>query len=194
MLDRHLRLILDAAHDGVLVENRDRVVYINLAYARLLGYPSTTEFHDVSIRDIAHPEDFERLTWFGRCRALGQPAPTRYTFRAIGRASEIILFDATISQTRIDGEFYITTVVREMPQHPAAAGDLTIPGTQHLSAREQEVLQHLLAGKRSKEIAETLGISEKTICTHRSRLFRKLALRGDRDLFRRAAELGLMAG
>lgn len=193
MLDRHLRLILDEASDGVLVESRDRVAYINLIYARLLGYPSTTEFHDASIRDIAHPEDFERLTWFGRCRMQGKPAPTRYTFRAVARGGDIVTFDAAISHTRVDGELFITTIVREL-QAKAAGRDLTLPGTQHLSPREREVMQHLLDGKRSKEIAEILGVSEKTICTHRSRLFRKLALRGDRDLFRRAAELGLIAG
>lgn len=195
MLDRHLRLILDEAHDGVLVECRDRVAYINAAYARLLGYPSTTAFHDITIREIAHPEDLEQLTWFGRCRAQGKPAPTRYNFRAVGRGGGIVSFDASISQTRIDGEFFITTIVRELQPHAhASTRDLTLPGTRTLSAREQEVLQHLLAGRRSKEIAEILGVSEKTICTHRSRLFQKLALRGDRDLFRRAAELGLMAG
>ena len=195
MLDRHLRLILDEAHDGVLVESRDRVAYINVAYARLLGYPSTTEFHDISIRDIAHPEDLEQLTWFGRCRLQGKPAPTRYTFRAIGRGGDVVSFDASISQTRIDGEFFITTVVRELQPHAdATPRDLTLPGTRALSAREREVMQHLLAGRRSKEIAAILGVSEKTICTHRSRIFQKLALRGDRDLFRRAAELGLMAG
>lgn len=193
MLDRHLRLILDEASDGVLVECRDRVAYINLAYARLLGYPSTTEFHDSSIRDIAHPEDFERLMWFGRCRAQGKPAPTRYTFRAMARGGDVVHFDATISQSRADGELFITTIVRELQPAPIAR-DLALPGTQQLSPREREVMQHLLDGKRSKEIAEILGVSEKTICTHRSRLFRKLALRGDRDLFRRAAELGLIAG
>ena len=54
-------------------------------------------------------------------------------------------------------------------------------------------MQHLLAGKRSKEIALILEVSEKTIWTHRARAFQKLALRGVADLFRVAAEAGLIA-
>jgi PAS domain S-box-containing protein len=194
MLDRHFHAVLDDAPDGVLIEARgDRVVYLNPAYARMLNYPSTTELSGASIRDIAHPEDYDRLSWFGRCRSDGKPAPTRYTFRALGRAGVEKTFDATISQTRVDGMLLITTIVRALA-HTAEvhAHDLALPGTDRLSARELEVLQLILQGKRSKVIATELGISEKTICTHRSRAFQKLALRGDRDLFLRAAELGLI--
>jgi DNA-binding CsgD family transcriptional regulator len=59
-----------------------------------------------------------------------------------------------------------------------------------LSPREGKVIEHLLAGRRSKEIALLLEVSEKTICTHRARAFSKLALRGIADLFRVAAECG----
>lgn len=192
MLDRHFRAALDNAPDGVLIETQgDRVVYLNPTYAQLLGYPSTTELHNATIRDIAHPDDYERLAWFGACRAQGKPAPTRYTFRVIARDGEVKSFDASISQTRIDGLLYITTIVREVVS-AAITTDLTLPGTQQLSARELEVIRLLLTGMRSKEIASSLEVSEKTICTHRSRAFNKLALRGDRDLFLRAAELGLI--
>ena len=123
-----------------------------------------------------------------------KPAPTRYTFRACARGGDVVTFDATISQTRIDGELFIMTMVRELQAdvQPSRAVKLDIPGVKRLSAREHEVLQHMLSGRRSKEIALLLNVSEKTIFTHRSRAFRKLALRGDRDLFRLAAELGLV--
>ncbi|MFP5245708.1 MAG: PAS domain-containing protein, partial [Thermoanaerobaculia bacterium] len=85
ILDRHLRAVLDSAPDGVLVESGDRVAYLNGAYAQMLGYPTPTELCGETIRAIAHPEDVDRLSWFGRCRREGKPAPTRYTFRACGR-------------------------------------------------------------------------------------------------------------
>jgi len=188
--DRHLRAILDQAPDGVLVERSERIAYINSAYAAMLGYPSCTELLGATIAEIAHPDDLDRLTWFGRCRREGKPAPARYSFRACGRADGIVSFDASISQTRVDGEILITTIVREQRQPEVASGETAIPGLQRLSAREREVLEHVLAGRRSKEIAAILNVSEKTICTHRSRAFRKLALRGERDLFRLAMQSG----
>jgi PAS domain S-box-containing protein len=188
MVDRHYQAVLDHATDGVLVEAGERIAYVNPAYARMLGYPSTTELTSATIRDIAHPEDFERLTWFSFCRRNGKPAPTRYSFRAQGR-QEIVSFDASISMVRIDGELLITTIVREsLTAHSGRS--LHVPGLQRLSGREQEVVALLLEGRRSKEIAALLNVSEKTIGTHRARAFQKLALRGVGDLFRVATESG----
>ncbi|HEX6095502.1 MAG TPA: LuxR C-terminal-related transcriptional regulator [Thermoanaerobaculia bacterium] len=189
ILERHFRAVLDNAPDGVLVEARDSIAYVNAAYAHLLGYASAYELCEATIRDIAHPEDCDRLLFFGRCRAEGKPAPTRYTFRARSRGGRTVTLDASISAARCDGELLITTVVREVPA-PAASPALELPGTKHLSPREREVVRYLLEGRRSKEIALMLDVSEKTIWTHRSRAFQKMALRGVGDLFRVAAETG----
>jgi PAS domain S-box-containing protein len=189
MLDRHFRAVLDHAPDGVLVEAGDRVAYVNEPYAGMLGYRSPADLAGTTIREIAHPEDFERLSWFGSCRSTGRPAPARYSFRACGRGGGVVTFDASVSMTRVDGEMLIMTVVREVPEARAAA-EFSLPGLERLSPRELEVLRYLLRGRRSKEIAAQLNLSEKTIGTHRSRAFRKLALRSDLDLFRLAAEMG----
>ncbi len=193
LIDRQLRAVLDGAPDGVLVESGDRIVYINPAYAHLLGYPSTTDLNTATLRDIAFEDDLERLTWFGTCRRMGNPAPTRYLFRARSRGGTAVSLDASISLTRFDQELLITTIVREVAvaEQPVPADlERAMPGLKRLSSREAEVLRHVMAGRRSKEIAALLGISEKTIGTHRSRAFRKLAVRNDRDLFRIAAEQG----
>ena len=191
--ERHFRVVLDAAPDGVLIECGDRIAYVNPAYARLLHYPSATELSSATINEIAHPDDLDRLRWFGRCRSEGKPAPTRYTFRARARDGEVVTFDASISQTRIDGELLITTIVRALqPVEEQTDAELELPGTKRLSPREREVIRHLLEGRRSKEIALLLDVSEKTIGTHRSRAFQKMALRGVGDLFRVAAERGLI--
>jgi PAS domain S-box-containing protein len=189
ILERQFRAVLDNAPDGVLVEARDSIAYVNAAYARLLGYASAYELCEATIHDIAHPEDCDRLLFFGRCRAEGKPAPTRYTFRARSRGGRTVTLDASISAARCDGEMLITPIVREVPE-AATSPALELPGTKHLSPREREVVQYLLEGRRSKEIALLLDISEKTIWTHRSRAFQKMALRGVGDLFRVAAETG----
>lgn len=53
-----------------------------------------------------------------------------------------------------------------------------------LTDREREVLQHLIVGKLNKEIALELGISQRTIEIHRSRIREKMQARGISDLIR----------
>lgn len=53
-----------------------------------------------------------------------------------------------------------------------------------LSQREQDVLQHLIAGKQSREIAEALCISIKTVEFHRANIREKLGVSSLSDLFR----------
>lgn len=61
-----------------------------------------------------------------------------------------------------------------------------------LSERERDVLRLLAAGQRTKEIAEQLGISAKTVETYRSRLMLKLGIDNLPGLVRFAIRAGLI--
>ena len=61
-----------------------------------------------------------------------------------------------------------------------------------LSAREKQVLVHLARGYTNREIAEWLGVSVKTVETHRARLCRKLGFRTRAELVQYALVEGLM--
>ena len=51
-----------------------------------------------------------------------------------------------------------------------------------LTAREREVLDHLVLGRLNKEIADSLGISQRTVEIHRARIREKMEARGLSDL------------
>jgi DNA-binding NarL/FixJ family response regulator len=57
-----------------------------------------------------------------------------------------------------------------------------------LSAREQEVLQLIAEGKTSREIAVILGLSVKTVQSHRTSLMQKLGLHDRGDLIKYAIQ------
>jgi FixJ family two-component response regulator len=46
-----------------------------------------------------------------------------------------------------------------------------------LSAREREVMEHVIAGRLNKQIAVDLGISEKTVKAHRAKVMEKMEAR-----------------
>ncbi|KWT97893.1 MULTISPECIES: LuxR family transcriptional regulator [unclassified Variovorax] len=53
-----------------------------------------------------------------------------------------------------------------------------------LSLREREVVGHLLAGRTAKETAREIGVELTTVRTHQYRAFRRLGIRGLKDLLR----------
>lgn len=58
------------------------------------------------------------------------------------------------------------------------------PGAERLSAREHDVLEQILAGARDKEAGRELGISPRTIETHRKSIMGKLGARNTAELLR----------
>ncbi len=96
-----------------------------------------------------------------------------------------------------EGEaFYSPPVARQLSE--AVRGELARErrtsdlGT--LSQREREVLRGIARGQTNKEIATELGISHRTVETHRESLMRKLRIRTVAGLTRFALELGLVDG
>jgi DNA-binding NarL/FixJ family response regulator len=61
-----------------------------------------------------------------------------------------------------------------------------------LTLREREVLQLVAEGKRTKELAQMLGISVKTADSHRTRIMRKVDIHDTAGLVRYAIRLGLI--
>jgi DNA-binding NarL/FixJ family response regulator len=68
-------------------------------------------------------------------------------------------------------------------------------GTDHVQAltlREREIVQLIAEGRTTKEVATTLGVSEKTIEAHRGNILRKLNLHSAVDLVRYAIRNNLV--
>jgi DNA-binding NarL/FixJ family response regulator len=55
---------------------------------------------------------------------------------------------------------------------------------QSLSAREREIMQMVIEGQTSKQMASALGISKSSVDTYRARVFRKLGVDSRSALFR----------
>lgn len=63
---------------------------------------------------------------------------------------------------------------------------------EHLTEREQEVLQLLALGLSNKEMAQRMVVSEGTIKTHVHNLIGKLGAQSRSQVLARAKELGLL--
>ena len=63
-----------------------------------------------------------------------------------------------------------------------------------LTARECEVMQHVIGGRLNKQIAADLDIAEQTVKQHRGRVMEKMAARSVADLIRVCEASGAFVG
>jgi two-component system, NarL family, response regulator NreC len=89
------------------------------------------------------------------------------------------------------GEIYLSPGVSRTVVQAFLAGS-TAPDDP-LSPREREVLQLIAEGKNMKQIGDLLGISNRTVETHRSRIMEKLDIHDVAGLVRYAIRRGLIA-
>lgn len=73
-------------------------------------------------------------------------------------------------------------------------GNMAIEGESHkkLSDREMEVLTLVSEGKTTKEVAEQLFVSARTVETHRVNMMKKLKVQNTAELIKKAAHLKLI--
>jgi FixJ family two-component response regulator len=86
-----------------------------------------------------------------------------------------------------DDEQLLSQVRAALESFDVAEAEKAEPGAplELLSSRQREVLQRVLDGKPSRQIAEELAISVKTVEFHRARIMQKLGVKTAAELFRR---------
>ncbi|MGA7339008.1 MAG: response regulator transcription factor [Terracidiphilus sp.] len=88
------------------------------------------------------------------------------------------------------GEIYLSPSISRIVAEAFLSKTTSHPDP--LTSRERQVLQLIVEGKSTKEIADVLGISVKTAETHRTRLMQKLDIHDVASLVRYAIRHGLV--
>ncbi|MFC1822847.1 response regulator [Thermodesulfobacteriota bacterium] len=97
----------------------------------------------------------------------------------------------------LKGDYYLDNsvskqVVERLMENPTKEARISDQPYGSLTPREQEVMRLLAEGLSTKQAAEKLFISPKTVENHRSNIFSKLDLHSVHELTRYAARLGLI--
>ncbi|GAA2620203.1 response regulator transcription factor [Dactylosporangium fulvum] len=201
LVRRGVRLILDSEPDlKVVAEAADGAEAIEKARA---------ERPDLAILDIA----MQRLTGLQAARELSRVLPDlrililtmydneQYFFAALKAGASGYVLKSVADRDLVEacraavrGEPFLypgaaNALIRNYLER-AASGDLG--SGRVITDREEEVLKLVAEGHSSKEIADILFISAKTVERHRANLLQKLGLRDRLELTRYAIRAGLI--
>ncbi|MEB3367351.1 response regulator transcription factor [Saccharopolyspora mangrovi] len=201
LVRRGVRLILDNEPDlTVVAEAGDGAEAIELA---------RSETPDLAILDIAMP----RLTGLQAARQLTRLRPDlrililtmydneQYLFEALksGASGYVLksvadrdLVEACRAAMRGEPFLYPGAVTALIRSYLDRAGQGEQVPDRAITDREEEILKLVAEGHSSKEIADLLVISIKTVERHRSNLMAKLGMRDRLELTRYAIRAGLI--
>jgi DNA-binding NarL/FixJ family response regulator len=201
LVRRGVRLILDNEPDlTVIAEAADGAEAVDLA---------RIEQPDLAILDVAMP----RLTGLQAARELTRTMPDlrvlfltmydneQYFFEAlrVGAAGYVLksvadrdLVEACRAAMRDEPFLYPRAVTALMRTYLERARDGDPLPARAITDREEEVLKLVAEGHTTKQIAEILFISVKTVERHRSNILQKLGLRDRLELTRYAIRVGLI--
>lgn len=201
LVRRGVRLILDNEPDlRVIAEVGDGAEAVEVVRA---------EKPDLAILDIAMP----RLTGIQAAREIAALRPNlrmlmltmydneRYFFESLkaGASGYVLksvadrdLVAACRAAMRDEPFLYPGAITALIRHYLARADDGELSTETALTVREEEVLKLVAEGHSSKEIADILVISFKTVERHRANMLHKLGLRDRVELARYAIRVGLI--
>jgi two-component system response regulator NreC len=168
---------------------------------------------DVTVLDISMPgqsglsvtAELRRHCPDTRVLILSMHDNTEYVLESVrAGAHGYLLKDTAATELRgavravAQGESYFSPPIASRLS-AVVRGDLAVEASPagllaQLTGREREVLIGVTRGLTNREIAAELGISHRTVETHRESLMRKLSLRSVAELTRFALETGVIGG
>ena len=108
----------------------------------------------------------------------------------VSKRSDLKELEGTISKV-LEGKVVFSETVKKSIEM-LSKGKKSERLFKKLSTREIEVLRYLNDGKKNKEVAQILGLDEKTISTYKLRLLAKLNVTNLVDLLKKAKDLDVI--
>jgi DNA-binding NarL/FixJ family response regulator len=174
-------------------EHRPDIVLLDIAMPELNGLEVASRIHrdhpDISVIILSMHSNEEYVLQALRAGASGyllkDSAPTELelALRSVARGETYL--SPSISKHVVDD--YLRRVSNKSLDEPRE------PGLQDLTPRQREILQLIAEGNSTKEIAQKLIVSVKTIESHRIQLMERLGIHDIAGLVRYAIRMGIVS-
>jgi PAS domain S-box-containing protein len=114
------RVVAENASDGILIATGEGVhVYANKRAAEITDY-SVAELLRTTIKDLVHPDEFEKIMERYRKRLAGKPVPRQYETIIIRKDGESVPIEMTAAKTVWQGQPADMVIIRDITERKQA--------------------------------------------------------------------------
>lgn len=135
-----LTSVYDSSRDGIIVEESERIVFVNRSYANLFGY-DPDELIGQSVRLVSEQGPDDRMTEYSRRRMRGEEAPSLYEFRATRKDGSTVDLEASVSTAQLGDKTCIIALCRDTTERKRAATEIQLQ-----QARFQQLFENAPMG------------------------------------------------
>ncbi len=195
-----LHLIATIAPVGIYrTDANGRYVWVNAKWIEMTGY-SFEDAQGFEWKKLIHPADRHRVAgeW---AKVIDGSKPFQLEYRHLRLDGSVLWIYSRMAEAkdrdgRVVGYIGVSTDITALHQLPDGSGNGSNGNgaDSTLTLREKEVVRHIAGGDSNKCAAERLGLSVRTVESHRARIMRKLQITSLPDLVRYAVRSGLVSG
>ncbi len=156
-----LRILFENAREAIGIATKGKIVFVNPAYARLLGYASPEEMIGMPALDPVAPADRERLTQMAHLRKAGIEVPFAYEYRGRKKDGTECDLENHVASYELNGQVYTIVTTRDITkrkQQEIARQFLSEASTVLASSLDYEKTLQQVANLAVPHIADWCGV------------------------------------
>ncbi len=122
--DEDFRVLVDGSIEGIVIHRENEVLYINDAFASILGYETAELVALGTVDHIAADHDIDRLLGYRRARLRGEAAPDHYEYQAIRKDGSLVWLENFVRVIDWHGAPAVKSTAIDITKRKLAEADL----------------------------------------------------------------------
>ena len=179
--EQRFRTMVELAPEIVIVHRDDKIIYVNPAAVEILRAEKIEYLLGISALSLIHPDI--RDVSAKRAHQMEERPEVVPIIR-----SKLMRFDGTVidvagttGKALFDGEYAFVSRFRDITELKQQESRKLLA---NLTRRERQVMEMVVEGETNKMIGSRLGISTKTVESHRAKVMKKMEAHSLADLIR----------
>jgi len=144
--ERRYRTLVESSIQGIHIHRDWITLFVNPAFARMLGYDSTSELEGLDTRRWLAPQELSRLENDRAARLRGEAIPSQYELQAIRRDGSLIWVDIQVAEILWEGEPAVQSTVLDISERKRAEQALRQSEAQLRQVQKMEAVGQLAGG------------------------------------------------